>query len=219
MQVTFARATDVEEFLLAALPESEKWKSVDIQVTPTKVVPFWIRDIIACIVRLYGSVKHGTNFAYKSDTSAKNKPHGTTVWLREEGDVQRRLGVHAVIAGVQLYADATVVYLKGRYVHPVYICLENHPYEEKIKCIETIAYLPEIGPMHGTNNTSDQLRILKLELYHASFRILLAPLKSLLLKGLRIEGPDKLYRLVVPVLLNFIGDNPEVCACLVQTTC
>ena len=67
LQVTFARATDVEEFLLAALPESEKWKSVDIQVTPTKVVPFWIRDIIACIVRLYGSVKHGTNFAYNSD--------------------------------------------------------------------------------------------------------------------------------------------------------
>ena len=62
LQVTFARATDVEEFLLAALPESEK--SVDIQVTPTKVVPFCVRDIIACIVRLYGSEKHGsTNFA------------------------------------------------------------------------------------------------------------------------------------------------------------
>jgi hypothetical protein len=84
-------------------------------------------------------------YSFFSHTSAKSKPHGTTVWLREEADVQRRLGVHAVIAGVQLYADATVVNLKGRSVHPVYICLESHPYEEKINCIETIAYLPKLG--------------------------------------------------------------------------
>mmetsp|Transcript_4270 Transcript_4270/g.9924 ORF Transcript_4270/g.9924 Transcript_4270/m.9924 type:complete len:125 (-) Transcript_4270:95-469(-) len=122
---------------------------------------------MACIVKMYGSVAHGTNFSYSGDPShAISEPHGTSVWLREEAHMRMILGSHAFIAAVQLYADATVVNLKGGSVHPVYMCLLNHEYAEKIKCIKTVAYLPQLDPQKA-----DTLK--KLSLYHTSFNILL----------------------------------------------
>ncbi len=147
---------------------------------------------------------------FAGNESAKSLPHGTTVWLREEAAVKGRLGNQAVIAGVQLYADATVVNLKGTSVHPVYMCLLNHSYEKKIQAIETVAYLPALSTEHSENCTPDQARLLKLQLYHTSFDILLRPLRQMS-NGMHLKGPDERTRLVVPVILNFIGDNPEVC--------
>jgi len=74
------------------------------------------------------------------------------------------------MAGLQLYADATAVTLKGRTVHPVYLALLNHPYGKKILTIETLAYLPEIEFVKGADE--DEHRILKLKLYHKAFDII-----------------------------------------------
>eukprot|EP00952_Eustigmatos_sp_NYUAD-ZCMA_P002041 9149-Eustigmatos_ZCMA.PRE.1 len=67
------------------------------------------------------------------------------------------------MAGIQLYADAIVVTLKGRSVHPVYIALLNHPYSKEILTIDTLAYMPELPPLEGIDD--DEQRILKLKLY------------------------------------------------------
>lgn len=111
------------------------------------------------------------------------------------------------MAGLQLYADATAVTLKGRTVHPVYLALLNHPYGKKILTIETLAYLPEIEFVKGADE--DEHRILKLKLYHKAFDIIFSRLREMA-DGVVIEGLDGKERLVVGVVLNFIGDNPEV---------
>jgi hypothetical protein len=197
------------EYLTAVLPESERWVCVEIAVSESEPVKFWKRDILACIIKMYGNVKHGTGFTYSGDSfNAKREPHGTSVWLREEAHVRHTLGQHAFLAGVQLYADSTIVNLKGGSVHPVYVCLLNHTYAEKIKCIETVAYLPQLRSTPGV--PPDLMRLNKLSLYHTSFDVLFKPLKYVLPTGVLMPGPDGVRRLVVPVVLNFIGDNPEV---------
>ncbi|KAF5834197.1 hypothetical protein DUNSADRAFT_9227 [Dunaliella salina] len=119
-KVSYSCAKDIVQYLTAVLPEAERWGCVNIAISDTESVNFWKRDIIACIVKMYGSVAHGTNFNYSGDPShAKSEPHGTSVWLREEAHVRIILGSHAFMAAVQLYADATVVNLKGGSVHPV----------------------------------------------------------------------------------------------------
>lgn len=215
-QVSFKKGSEIHQHLRDALPMEERWTSSKIRLIVDRLINFWHRDLRAVILKLYGSVKSGAGFAYRYDSSAKSKPHGTTVWKREEAAVQERLGAHAVIAGVQIYADATVVNLKGASVHPVYICLLNQDYTQKIRCIELIAYLPEL-PNLG-NMPSEQVRLLKLKLFHAAFDVLLRPLREMKMREF-MTGPDGCKHFVVPVLLNLCGDNLEVSlrACLRST--
>lgn len=204
--MTFKSAKDQQDFQIDQLPDSEQWTCTQIRCK-TQVVDFWHRDVVSCIKRLYSDTKHGDGFFYESDKTAKSEPHGTRVWLEEEEAVRSRLGSNTFIAGVQLYADGTVVTLKGRSVHPVYMCLLNHPYSKKILSIDTVAYLPHLESFGGIDE--DEERILKLKLYHKAFSILFSSLRRMK-DGLLMPGVDKRLRRVVGILLNFIGDNPEV---------
>ena len=165
----------------------ERWTSSKISLVIDHLINACFRDVRAVLLKLYGSVKSGAGFAYRYDPSAKSNPHGTTVWKREEAAVKQRVGAHAVIAGVQIYADATVVNLKGASVHPVYMCILNHDYPEKINSIELIAYLPEL-PNLG-NMPAEEKRLLKLKLFHAAFDILLRPLREIQ-GGELMTGPE-----------------------------
>lgn len=207
MQVSYKNATDMQVHLTASIPESERWVSQSIHISESDVATFWMRDLQACITKLFGNPEHGEKFAYAYDPDAKNEPHGTTVWQREEVHIKSRVGGHAFIAGVQLYADATLVNLKGTSVHPVYMCLLNHSYSNKIKCIERVAYLPELKDVD--NKASDAVRLNRLSLYHTAFKMIMQPLRDMT-HGIMMDGPDGIARLVVPVLLDFCGDNPEV---------
>eukprot|EP00983_Pelagomonas_calceolata_P058802 1145635-Pelagomonas_calceolata.AAC.2 len=204
-EVTFKSANDMQDYQINLLPAAERWSSTSIQVK-SHVVEFWHRDPVSCIQKLYSDTKHGDGFFYEGDRDAKSEPHGTSVWLDEEDAVRRRLGSDSFIAGVQLYADATVVTLKGRSVHPVYLCLLNHPYSKKILSIDSLAYLPQLEFVESIDPDED--RILKLKLYHKAFRILFTSLRSMK-DGVLMTGVDKRRRLVVGILLDFIGDNPE----------
>jgi len=211
LQVTFTSAQEMQDFLIAALPDSERWERTSIQVTEDTKVDFWHRDMVSCITSLYKDKRHGDGFFYESDRSgaARSEPHGSTVWHEEEDAIRKRLGNDAYLAGVQLYADATVVTLKGRSVHPIYIALLNHPYKKKILTIETLAYMPELPHLEGIDD--DKRRLLKLKLYHKAYDILFKGLRSMT-EGHLIQGLDMQVRRVVAVLLDFIGDNPEVCS-------
>jgi len=208
-QVTFQTAKDMQEFQMAALPESERWICKAIKVDESRTVDFWYRDMQACIIQLYKSTKHGDGFYYESDADAKSEPHGTRVWIEEETAVRAEVGNDSYIAGVQLYADATAVTLKGRSVHPVYMCLLNHPNKKKIQNIVTVAYLPHLEFVEGTDQ-EEGFRLLKLSLYHKSFDVLFSSLRRMRDAGVLVPGIDGHPRRVVGVLLNFIGDNPEV---------
>ena len=199
----------MNDTLTAALPLDERWDCKNMMVTENKIVTFWSRLLKPCISKLYGKVENRDGFIYSGDVAANDNPHGATVWLREETALKQRLGEDACLAGVQLYADATLVSLKGQSVHPVYMCLLNHPYDKKILNIETVAYLPSLGHVDGLEPDSEELRMLKLKLYHASFDVLLNQLREMK-DGCVMAGPDGILRMVAPVFLNFIGDNPEV---------
>lgn len=207
LQVSYKNADEQQSRFISALPQEEQWVCNKISLPQAGVVDFWSRNIGAVIKKLYGSHKHGAGFAFESDVAAKSAPFGTSVWLREEAHVKGRVGNHAVIAGVQLFADATVVNLKGTSFHPVYMCLLNHTYSEKIKAIETVAYLPHVE--HDPECPPEQRRLNKLLGFHKAFDVLLSPLHTMR-SGEWMKGPDQLDHFVVPVLLNFIGDNLEV---------
>ena len=169
-----------------ALPQEEQWVCSKMSLPQAVTVNFWNRNIGAILIKLYGSLKHAAGFVYEGDAAAKSAPHGAYVWLREEADVRKNIGDHALIAGVQLYADATVVNLKGTSVHPVYMCLLNHTYSEKIKAIETVAYLPHID--HDLDCPPEQRRLNKLLGFHGAFHILLEPLRNMK-SGVMMKGP------------------------------
>eukprot|EP00967_Tisochrysis_lutea_P028687 scaffold33456_cov15-Tisochrysis_lutea.AAC.2 len=81
--------------------------------------------------------------------------------------------------------------MRGASVHPVYMCILNHSYSEKICCIETVAYLPQLPSIENTSD--EKVRQLKLQLYHAVFDIILKPLRQMVM-----IGPDGGDHFVVP---------------------
>ena len=80
----------------------------------------------------------------------------------------------------------------------------------QIRCIELIAYLPDPNIHSNLGNMPVQkVRLLKLQLFHAAFDVLLRPLREMR-EGESMKGPDGHDYFVVPVILNLRRDSLEV---------
>lgn len=103
------------------------------------------------------------------------------------------------------------VSFKQRTVHPVYATILNWPYSQRIRCIDTVAYLPVLTARHRPVGMSlATYSRFKLAVFHAAWAVLLQPLKAVAEHGTHATDVCGCLRRVVPVVCSIVGDNVEL---------
>lgn len=153
---------EVENFVEAFMPAGQGWiqRVITVRLPGDDVgyqFTMWHRDSAEYVRQQYSDETRGAGFVLESSKhkSDVGKPHGCSIWKREERKLRQRLTRKAYLAALQLYSDGTVVNDKQLSLHPVYVTLLNRPHSLKVHCIDAIAYIPKV-PLMPKLSADDQ---------------------------------------------------------------
>jgi hypothetical protein len=124
----------------------------------------------------------------------------------------------ATIIPVIISSDKMQITLfRNKSAYPVYLTIGNLPKSIRRKPSHQgqilLAYLPCTHLLHITNLAAR--RRTQANFFHAAMKVILSPLKSAGIHGIKIASSDSIIRRGHPILVSYVGDYPEQCLVIV----
>ncbi|KAG8764147.1 hypothetical protein FRC12_008248 [Ceratobasidium sp. 428] len=208
-----------------ALPHGPGWTHKYMTVsTPQGVetLDLWRRDSLDIVRKLIGDPRFAQKIQYAPEMHYQITPDGRRVQVRGEawtGDwwwrTQEMLGGNATIAQIILATDATQLSLisGGNKVWPVYMGIANISKAVRRcsseRAMILVGYIPVPDLSFITNEKERSQK--KWDIYHASMKAILEPLKKASSKGVKMVCADGGVRLVYPIVAAHMADFEEQC--------
>ncbi|KAF9497635.1 hypothetical protein BDN71DRAFT_1481608 [Pleurotus eryngii] len=162
-------------------------------------------DVIECIKALYGDPEHKQCLYHEMNT-------GDWWWTTQEKLEAQKPGT--TIVPIIISSDKTQLTLfQNKTVYLVYLTIRNLPKSicRKPSCCGQIllAYLPTTKLAHIKNKSSRRRTLTNL--FHASMKFVLSPLKEPGIHGIKLTSGDGATRRCHPIYATYVGDYPEQC--------
>ncbi|CAI5985929.1 unnamed protein product [Closterium sp. NIES-65] len=166
----------------------------------------------AAVLEMFGNPENAEGFVLfaTQENSAAGRvyttPQSARYWQEAQKAAVEMFGEGAVVVPLILSSDATVVSGNERVrVGAVYISIANIPLRRRwLDCGKILLALLPFPP-------SNMTPAMKVELFQAAMKIVLADLIVASHTGLAATDPTGVSRFIVPLLFSYVADYPETC--------
>ncbi|KDQ27146.1 hypothetical protein PLEOSDRAFT_1043945 [Pleurotus ostreatus PC15] len=180
------------------------------------------RDIIECVKALYQDPEHSAYLCFsperhyadadKTERLYHEMNTGKWWWSTQEALEATKPG--ATIIPIIISSDKTQLTLfRDKTAYPVYLTIGNLPKSIRRKPSRRgqilLAYLPTSKLKHIQNKSSRRRALANM--FHASMKYILSPLKEAGIEGVRMVSGDHVARRCHPIFAAYVGDYPEQC--------
>ncbi|CAI5991496.1 unnamed protein product [Closterium sp. NIES-64] len=164
------------------------------------------------VLEMFGNPENAEGFVLfaTQENSAAGRvyttPQSARYWQEAQKAAVEMFGEGAVVVPLILSSDATVVSGNERVrVGAVYISIANIPLRRRwLDCGKILLALLPFPP-------SNMTPAMKVELFQAAMKIVLADLIVASHTGLAATDPTGVSRFIVPLLFSYVADYPETC--------
>ncbi|KAJ3859414.1 hypothetical protein EV359DRAFT_75619 [Lentinula novae-zelandiae] len=218
--LSYKSSTELNSIIDTELPAQRPTFVYDEVVIAGEAFDIYKRPIMECIQALYSSPDHARYLCvapecHYSDANKTNRLYhdmqtGKWWWSTQKQLEKDKPG--ATIVPVILSGDKTQITLFcNKSAYPVYLTIGNLPKEIRRKPLQQgqilLAYLPTTRLQHISVKASQRCAVANL--FHASMRSILFPLKEAGIHGVIMTSGDGIHQRCHPILAVYVGDYPE----------
>ncbi|KAJ3888376.1 hypothetical protein GG344DRAFT_53755 [Lentinula edodes] len=218
--LSYKNSTELNSIIDTKLPAQRPTFVRDEVVIAGEAFDIYKRPIMECIQALYSSPDHARYLCvaperHYSDANKTNRLYhdmhtGKWWWSTQKQLEKDKPG--ATVVPIILSSDKTQITLfRNKSAYPVYLTIGNLPKEIRRKPSQQgqilLAYLPTTRLQHISVKASRRRAVANL--FHASMRSILSPLKEAGIHGVIMTSGDGIHRRCHPILAVYVGDYPE----------